>query len=133
MKAVQYLRELTNPRLILWAYLLWYLIVAEGYFDPSYQIWLNALGIAAFVGFSLYLNLIAGPDKPGFWQTARCFLTPFCVSSFSALVKDKGFFLIFSPDTALNFRGAILIGSFAILVLLLRRTRKPVTEPKENS
>ena len=25
------------------------------------------------------------------------FLMPFCVSSFSALVKGKGFFLIFSP------------------------------------
>jgi len=31
------------------------------------------------------------------WQTARFFIMPFCVSSFSALVKDNGFILIFSP------------------------------------
>jgi hypothetical protein len=31
------------------------------------------------------------------WPTFRLFVTPFCVSSFAALVKGQGFILIFSP------------------------------------
>jgi hypothetical protein len=33
------------------------------------------------------------------WQTFRLYLMPFCVSSFAALVKGKGFVLVFSPDS----------------------------------
>ena len=121
MKIVSYLQNLSNARLILWAYLMWYVIVAVRYFDPNYTIWLNAFGIALFVGFSLYLNLLAGETKPGFWQIARCFLTPFCVSSFSALVKDKGFVLIFSPNLELNLVGVAVVAVFAIAVVAVRR------------
>jgi hypothetical protein len=121
MKIVSYLQNLSNARLILWAYLMWYIIVAVRYFDPNYSIWLNALGIALFVGFSLYLNLLAGETKQGFWQIARCFLTPFCVSSFSALAKDKGFLLIFSPSLQLNLVGLAVVGVFTLIVFALRR------------
>jgi hypothetical protein len=64
-----------------------------------------------------------------FWQTFRLFLMPFCVSSFSALVKGKGFILIFSPKP---MEIAIAAGACAVLcgvVLLLRRNKANDTIP----
>ena len=53
------------------------------------------------------------------WQVIRLFMMPFCVSSFSALVKGRGFFLIFSPnlDEILIAVGlcAVLCGTVAVL------------------
>jgi hypothetical protein len=51
--------------------------------------------------FALYINTTrSGPKQVsiGFWPTVRLFMMPFCVSSFAALVKGRGFVLIFSPD-----------------------------------
>jgi hypothetical protein len=121
MNIFGYLRNLSNARLILWAYFLWYLIVASYYFEPSIGVWLNSLGIALFVGFSLYLNLLGGDAKPNFWQIARCFMTPFCVSSFSALVKHKNFFLIFSPDVKVDLIGLAAIVALTVAVIVARR------------
>lgn len=126
---MQYLQNLSNARLMLWAYLIWYVVVAVVYFDPTVTIWLNALGIAAFVGFSLYLNMVAGASKPSGWQTFRCFLTPFCVSSFSALVKNKGFFLIFSPNLQLDLCVAAAIAVLALGVICLRKKSPEHKDP----
>jgi hypothetical protein len=89
-----YLSGLTPARTVLWCYLLWYLMVLVRYFDPSPRLWLTSLGLSVIVGFALLLN--AGRPLSG-WQRFRFFLMPFCVSSFSALVKGRGFFLVFSP------------------------------------
>jgi hypothetical protein len=61
--------------------------------------------------------------KLDFWQTFRLFVMPFCVSSFSALVKGKGFILIFSPKP---MEIAVAAGLCAILsgVVLPLRGRK---------
>jgi len=51
----------------------------------------------------------------------RLFLIPFAVSSFSALIKDHGFILIFSPSLAQN---AVAIGpclAFLSCAQLIRR------------
>jgi hypothetical protein len=98
---VRYLRNLSTGRLILWCYFIWYLVVLVRYFDPSPQIWATSFGLCAIIGFALYINTTrSGPKQVsiGFWPTVRLFMMPFCVSSFAALVKGRGFVLIFSPD-----------------------------------
>ena len=96
---LRYLANLSTGRLILWCYLMWYLVVLVRYFDPSLRLWLTSLGLSAIIGFALYLSTVSGTNKVKleFWQVFRLFLMPFCVSSFAALVKGKGFILIFSP------------------------------------
>ena len=96
---LRYLANLSTGRLILWCYLIWYLVVLVRYFDPSLRLWLTSLGLSVIVGFALYLSTASGTNKVKleFWQVFRLFLMPFCVSSFAALVKGKGFILIFSP------------------------------------
>jgi hypothetical protein len=56
-----------------------------------------------------------------FWQTVRLFMMPFCVSSFSALVKGRGFILIFSPKPFEIGLGVALCVVLCAVVLLLRR------------
>jgi hypothetical protein len=98
---LRYLRNLNTGRLILWCYFIWYLVVLVRYFDPDRRIWATSFGLCALIGFALYVNTaFSGPARLriGFWPTVRLFMMPFCVSSFSALVKGHNFFLIFSPD-----------------------------------
>jgi hypothetical protein len=97
---IRYLRNLTRGRLILWCYFIWYLVVLVRYFDPNPQLWLTSFGLSLIIGFALYVNTThSGPVRVrlGFWPTVRLFMMPFCVSSFAALVKGRGFILIFSP------------------------------------
>lgn len=95
----EYIRNLNRGRLILWCYLVWYLVVLIRYFDPTLQLWLTSLGLSAIIGIALYLSATAGATKVKLdrWSLFRLFLMPFCVSSFAALVKGKGFILVFSP------------------------------------
>ena len=96
---IRYLASLSTGRLILWCYLIWYGVVLVRYFDPSLRLWLTSLGLSGIIGFALYLSTTAGSNrvKLDFWTKFRLFLMPFCVSSFAALVKGKGFVLVFSP------------------------------------
>jgi hypothetical protein len=70
------------------------------YFDPHPTLWLTSLGLSVIIGFALFTNTLTGKSaaRLGAWPIFRLFVTPFCVSSFSALVKGQGFFLIFSPN-----------------------------------
>ena len=99
---LRYLANLSTGRLILWCYLIWYGVVLVRYFDPSARLWLTSLGLSGIIGFALYLSTTAGSNQVrlDFWTKFRLFLMPFCVSSFAALVKGKGFVLIFSPKPA---------------------------------
>ena len=101
VKLIHYLGNLSKGRLILWCYFIWYLVVLVRYFDPSPRLWLTSLGLSLIIGFALFVSTTAaGENKVKLepWQIIRLFIMPFCVSSFSALVKGKGFVLIFSPD-----------------------------------
>src|SRR5437667_3980431 len=100
MMLIRYLASRSAARLVLWCYFIWYGVVLVRYFDPTPRLWLTSLGLALIIGLALYLSTTAaGKDlKLGFWPTFRLFLMPFCVSSFAALAKDKGFILIFSPN-----------------------------------
>ena len=99
MPFLRYLAKLTPGKIALWCFLIWYLTTVTNHFDPTPAIWLNALGISAIIGIALYLSVREpGKPPPDRWITLRLFLMPFCVSSFSQLIKGKGFVLVFPPD-----------------------------------
>jgi hypothetical protein len=83
--------------------------------------------LSGIIGFALYVSTAkSGTNqvKLESWQVIRLFLMPFCVSSFSALVKGRGFVLIFSPIAAEVLAGAGLCGALCVVVFLLRRGRR---------
>src|SRR5581483_1053988 len=115
---MKYFANLTKGRIILWCYFIWYAFFVTRYFDASRNLWLTSLGIAVIVGFALLLNAATnGSSRIGFWPAARFFMMPFCVSSFAALVKGHGFFLIFSPRMQENYFALGIILAFCGLVL----------------
>ncbi len=116
-----YLAKLTSGRQVLWCYLIWYLVMAASHFDPSPHLWLTALGISAIMGLALYLSFSTPGHRPDRWHVMRLFLMPLCVASFSALVKDKGFILIFSPSLAENAIAVSLCAAFALVCAIARR------------
>jgi hypothetical protein len=114
---LRYLANLSKGRLILWCYFIWYCVVLVRYFDPSPRLWLTSFGLSLIIGVALYLSTTAADKNQvslDFWKTFRLFLMPFCVSSFAALVKGKGFILIFSPQPA-----EILMAAAGCLALCL--------------
>lgn len=114
-----YLRHLSTAKQILWCYLTWYLAMVTFHFDATPRIWITSLGISAVIGVGLILS-VSGNGKPDFWTTARLFLMPFCVSSFSALVKDRGFVLIFSPVWREDLIALAICAAFVLLCVGLR-------------
>ncbi len=120
---VAYLKSLTVGRAILWCYLIWYLVMAAAYFDPSPRLWLTSAGLSLVVGFALILSVVSTPGArwPDRWQSFRLLFVPFCVSSFSALVKDCGFILIFSPDLMETGLAFSLCAGFLSIAVIVRR------------
>jgi hypothetical protein len=113
---VRYLGQLTLPRQVLWCYLIWWAFVLIRYFDPSPALWLSSLGISAIIGTGLYLSTAYGGRRRTAlepWQIARLYMMPFCVSSFAALIKGRGFILVFDP--ALDANLAALCGCAALV------------------
>jgi hypothetical protein len=85
------------------------------HFDPAPAIWLNALGISVIIGIALYLSVREpGKPPPDRWTVLRLFMMPFCVSSFSQLIKGRGFVLVFPPDL---HEIAVSLGACALFVL----------------
>ncbi len=120
---LRYFRRLDNPRLILWCYAIWYAVVLVHYFDPSPALWLTSLGLSGVIGCALLLSTRAaiGTARLGGWGTFRLFLMPFCVSSFAALVKGRGFILVFAPTLDENLLALALCAAFCGFVMFLRR------------
>ena len=121
---IRYLCNLSNSRLVLWCYFIWYSVVLVRYFDASPRLWLTSLGLSLIIGFALFISTTASSANKvtlDRWQTIRLFLMPFCVSSFSALVKDNGFVLIFSPRPGEIVVAALLCASLCGVTLTLRR------------
>lgn len=113
---LRYLIALPLGKTILWCYLIWYLVVVAHHFDATSAIWLNSLGIALVIGFALQLSVSSAAARADRWQTFRLFMMPFGVSSFSSLIKGKGFFLIFPPSAR---ELAVAAGACAAFVLLV--------------
>jgi len=119
---VRYVARLTAGKIALWCFLIWYVVTVIRHFDATPSIWLNALGISAIVGIALYLSVREpGRPPPDRWTVLRLFLMPFCVSSFSQLIKGRGFVLVFPPDLR---ELAVALGAcavFVVVVLVVKR------------
>ena len=116
-----YLARLSKGRQVLWCYLYWYLTMAVNHFDPAPRLWLTAAGISAIMGIALFIAFTPPGQKPDRWHVMRLFLMPFCVASFSALVKDKGFILVFSPSLGENALALALCAAFVAVCAFARR------------
>jgi hypothetical protein len=118
----RYLARLTAGKIALWCFLIWYLATVIHHFDPAPSIWLNALGISAIVGVALYLSVREpGKPPPDKWTVLRLFVMPFCVSSFSSLIKGRGFVLVFPPDAHELAVSVAACALFVSIVLAVRR------------
>jgi hypothetical protein len=121
---LRYLAQLPAGKIVLWCFLLWYLATVFHHFDATPGIWLNALGISAIIGFALYLSVREpGKAPPDRWTVLRLFLMPFCVSSFSQLIKGKGFVLLFPPSLEENLVSLTVCAVFVAAVLLIKHGR----------
>ena len=126
MRLIRYLSNLSKGRLILWCYFIWYLVVLVRYFDSSPRLWLTSLGLSLIIGFALFVSTTTAGEKKlklERWQVIRLFMMPFCVSSFSALVKGRGFFLIFSPSLDEILVAVGLCAVLCVTVAVLKRRR----------
>jgi hypothetical protein len=119
----RYLRQLDNARLVLWCYAIWYAVVLVRYFDPTPSLWITSVGLSGIIGLALWLSTRAaiGTSRLSGWGLFRLFLMPFCVSSFAALVKGRGFVLIFSPQLRENLVALALCAAFCGFVAALKR------------
>ena len=125
---VGYLAGLTAGRLLLWCYFLWYLVVLVRYFDPDPLLWLTSFGMSLIIGVALYISTTASAGvrgRLGFWPTVRLFMMPLCVSSFAALVKGRGFYLVFSPRPADLLWGGGLCATFVATVVAVKVLSPP--------
>jgi len=123
---MNYFARLSGGRIALWCFLIWYLSTVVHHFDPAPSIWLNALGISAIIGVALYLSVREpGRAPPDRWTVLRLFLMPFCVSSFSQLIKGQGFVLVFPPDMHELAVSAAACAGFVVAVLLIKRVVAP--------
>jgi hypothetical protein len=130
LRLARYFAGLNVGRTILWCYAVWYVVNVWNHFELRPRLWVTSLGLSFIIGIALYISTRSsskGKTELDRWQVFRLFLMPFCVSSFSALVKDAGYFLVFPPTARENIIGVCLIGAFVILVTLLRKLQ-PVAQ-----
>lgn len=119
---MRYFANLSTGRVILWCYFIWYTFFAARYFDPNRNLWLTSLGISAIVGIALIIS--TSTQRLLSWQAFRLFAMPFFVSSFSALVKGRGFLLIFSPQRFENYFALGCCAAFAAFVAGVKFARR---------
>ena len=115
---IRYLIQIKIDKIILWCYAIWYGVMVCFYFDPSPKIWLNALGISAVIGTGLMLSVSSTTSDR--WQVMRLYLMPFCVSSFSALIKDAGFLVVIPPKLRETVVALFCCGLFLAIVYLIK-------------
>ena len=110
---LHYFATLGMAKRVLWCYLIWYLCIISFYFDASPVLWASSLGMSGIIGTALLLSTVRKDTRPDGWTVFRLFLMPFCVSSYSALIKGKGFILIFPPVMKQN------LAAFSCILLFL--------------
>lgn len=121
MRLVRYFGSLAPGKMALWCYFIWYCVTLAFFFDPSPSLWLTSAGISLVIGIALHLSVSGAAGKDRRWQRFRLFLMPFCVSSFSALIKGKGYILIFPSRTTVLATSICACVAFVALVLLLKK------------
>ena len=122
---IDYFATISRGKIVLWCYLIWYIVIVYFYFDPSIRIWLNSVGISIVIGIALILS-VSKPQgsKTDYWQIFRLFAMPFCVSSFSSLIKGRDFIFVVPPNP---LEQSMAVGScilFVSFVFLVKRTVK---------
>lgn len=127
MLPLNYLASLKTGKMILWCYLIWYLNTVFFYFDPSPRIWINSLGLSLVIGIALLLSVSQSTPKSNKWQTFRLFAMPFCVSSFSSLIKGQGYILILPPTLLQQGISTGLCLVFLLIVYALKHFWSPRT------
>lgn len=116
MKIVDYLANIKKGKIILWCYLIWYIVIVSFYFDSDIRIWINSVGICIVIGVALILSVSGKTgSKTDKWQIFRLFAMPFCVSSFSSLIKGHGFIIVVPPN---GYEQLAAIGACAVFVLM---------------
>lgn len=138
-RPARYLAGLNGSRFVLWCYLIWYGVVVARYFDPNPRVWLTAAGLSVIIGTALWINATRSgraPVRLEAWPVSRLYLFPFCVSSFSSLVKGKGFVLIFSPHTGEMLVALGLCAGLALAAVVARHSlgtaEAPAGEERSN-
>jgi len=114
---IRYLAALDLRRSLLWSALLWYGVMMVRHGPQPFGVWLNSASIALVVGLILITNAVPSGvswRSLGFWPTARFFLIPFCVSSFSSALRDTPLLVIF-PGNAMD---NLLAGATVVVFLL---------------
>jgi hypothetical protein len=119
-KLIHYLSALKLAKVVLWCYFIWYGVIVYFYFEPSPKLWINSIGISAVIGTGLLLSVTRQSGKPDHWQTFRLFLMPFCVSSFSALIKDQGFVIVVSPKPNETLTAVLSCAFFLLTVAVIK-------------
>ncbi len=122
-----YFAEIKPGRLVLWCYLIWYFVTLYFHFDPSPKIWINSLGISLVIGSALMLSVSGGESNR--WQTFRLYWMPFAVSSFAALIKNKGYFVIFSSSLYEVSVAVCACGFFVLIVAVVKWTKTKMELP----
>lgn len=122
---LDYFARLRGGKIVLWCYLIWYLTTIWHHWDPDPRLWLNAAGISLVIGFALLLSVTpagtGGRRDP--WQTMRLFAMPFCVSSFSSLIKGQGFVLVFPADPGKLLHNVAACALFLVGLAVLKYLR----------
>jgi hypothetical protein len=126
---LRYIATLSTARRVLWCYLIWYLCVVSLHFDPSPVLWASSLGMSGIIGLALLLSTSGLRSANDGWTTFRLFLMPFCVSSYSALIKGKGFILIFPPT---GWENGIGLGCLVTFLVLQRVVKSTMTGERNN-
>ena len=122
---VKYFYEIKLAKTILWCYLIWYFVIVYFYFDPSLKLWIDSLGISLVIGTGLLLSVSSSKTgKRDNWQTFRLYLMPFCVSSFSALIKGQGFIVFVSPKPKETLVAALGCVLFLLMISLVKFMKK---------
>jgi hypothetical protein len=91
----------------------------------------HAAGLSGIIGAALLVNTTrTGRTRVRVepCPTFRLFLTPFCVSSFAALVKDRGFVLVFSGDWRELAAAAAICAALGLAALAARRGHRAPAE-----
>ena len=118
---IRYFSAIKLNKVVLWCYLIWYVATVYFYFDPSLKLWMDSIGISAVIGTGLLLSVSSGKvGERDQWQTFRLYLMPFCVSSFSALIKGQGFIVFVSPKIEETLTSVGICALFLTFVLVLK-------------
>ena len=123
---IQYLYKIKLDKAILSCYLIWYVTVVCFHFDPAVKIWINSIGISAVIGTGLMLSVSSSKGKRDRWQAFRLYLMPFCVSSFSALIKEQGFIVFISPNIKETIVSVSCCVLFILVILAVKKIKNKV-------